>query len=205
MKPELRGRWELEICNRKEPLNKPQDLLRRAPSSEDFVDAAVIGGVGVADILAGKIAEWQIPSDVLAAFHAQYPQHGSSFVDAVKHLSGHRDELAGLISGIKGKLFEIDYVDWLNHGHLPDGWTAEMAHAANNPGWDIAIHDGQGHVADVLQLKATESLAYVREAIAAHPDIDVVVPHDLYERLADHPELLSHIVDGHQSVYGVLD
>ncbi len=97
-------------------------------------------------------------------------------MDAVKHLAPNPHELAGLISGIKGKLFEIDYIDWLNHGHLPDGWTAELAHSANNPAWDIAIHDGHGHVAELLQVKATESLAYVREAIAAHPEIDVVVP-----------------------------
>lgn len=205
MRPEYRERWEQEINNRKEPLKKPRDLLRRAASSEDFVDAAVIGGVAVADILGGKIAERQIPSDVLDAFHAQYPQYGSSFVEAVHNLSGHRDELAGLISGVKGKLFEIDYVGWLNHGHLPPGWTAELAHAANNPAWDIAIHDGHGHVAEVLQLKATESLAYVREAIAAHPDIDVVVPHELYERLVDHPELFGHVVDGHQALGELTD
>ena len=164
------------------------------------MDSAVIGGVGVADILAGKVAEWQIPSDVVEAFHEQYPQYGSSFVEAVKHLAPNPDQLAGLISGIKGKLFEIDYVDWLNHGHLPDGWTAELAHTANNPAWDIAIHDSHGHVAEVLQLKATESLAYVKEAIAAHPAIDVVIPHELYERLAGHPELLGHVVDGHQNL-----
>jgi hypothetical protein len=164
------------------------------------VDAAVIGGVSVADILAGKIAEWQIPSDVLEAFHAQYPKYGSSFIEAVNHFSGHPDQLAGLISGVKGKLFEIDYVEWLNHGHLPSGWTANLAHHANNPAWDIAIHDAHGHLDELLQLKATESLAYVREAIAAHPDIDIVVPHELYERLAEHPDFVGHIVDGHQTL-----
>ena len=93
MKPELRGRWELEILNRKEPLNKPQDLLRRAPSSEDFVDAAVIGGVGVADILA---EDCRVADSIGCArcFPCATPAAWFSFVDAVKHLSGHRDELA---------------------------------------------------------------------------------------------------------------
>jgi hypothetical protein len=205
MRAEHRDRWESEIHNRQEPLKKPHDLLRRAVSSEDFVDAAIIGGVSIADILHGKIAERQIPHDVLDAFHAQYPQHGSSFVEAVNHLSGHPAELAGLISGVKGKLFEIDYVQWLNHGHLPNGWTADLAHHANNPAWDIAIHDAHGHINEFLQLKATESLAYVREAIAAHPDIDVVTPHELYQRLADHPDLVGHIVDGHQTLGDLTD
>src|SRR5205807_1092127 len=123
-----------------------------------------------ADIIAGKIAESQIPPDVIEAFHAQYPQYGSSFVDAVNHLSAHPDQLAGLISGVKGKLFEIDYIEWLNNGHLPTGWTAELAGHANNPAWDVAILDAHGRLDEVLQLKATESLAYVKEAIAAHPD-----------------------------------
>jgi hypothetical protein len=205
MRPEYRDRWEQEIHDRRDALKKPQDLLRRALSSEDFVDSAVIGGVAVADILAGKVAEWQIPSDVLQAFHGQYPQYGASFVEAVNRLAGHPDQLAGLIAGIKGKLFEIDYAGWLNHGHLPAGWTAELAHSANNPAWDIAIHDAHGHIHEVVQLKATESLAYVKEAIAAHPNIDVVVPHEFYDRLADHPELFGQIVDGHQTLGDLTD
>jgi hypothetical protein len=181
-------------------LKKPADLLRRAASSEDFLDSAIIGGVSIADILAGRIAERQIPSNVIDAFHAQFPNYGSSFTEAVNHLAGDPNRLMGLINGVKGKLFEIDYADWLNHGHLPDGWTAELAHSANNPGWDIAIHDAHGHVDKLLQLKATESLDYVRDAITSHPDIDVVLPHELYDRLADNPELLSHAIDGHETL-----
>lgn len=202
MKPDYKRRWELEISRQggESKLKKPCDLLRRALSSEDFVDTAVIGGVEVAHILAGKVSESQIPRDVLDAFHAQFPQHGLSFVQAVNHLSGDPEKLMGLINGVKGKLFEIDYAAWLNHGHLPLGLTAELAHHANNPAWDISIHDAHGHVSGLIQAKATETLAYVREAIAAHPSIDVVVPHDLYERMGDHPELLSHLLDGHESL-----
>jgi hypothetical protein len=78
MRPEFRDRWEMEIRKRTEPFQKPKDLLLRATASEDVVDTAVIGGVEVVDILAGKIAESQIPSNVLAAFHA----YGTSFVEA---------------------------------------------------------------------------------------------------------------------------
>lgn len=200
MTPEHRERWELEIRKHQEPLRTPADLLRRAASSEDFVDSSVIGGVAIADILAGKVAEWQIPRDVIEAFHSQYPQYGASFVQAVNHLADDPDRLMGLVSGIKGKLFELDYTDWLNHGHLPPGLTAELAHHANNPGWDVVVHDAHGHVDTFLQLRATESLDYVREAIAAHPDIDVVVPHELYQKLVDHHDALAHILDSHETL-----
>lgn len=79
--------------------------------------------------------------------------------------------------------------------------TAELAHHANNPGWDIVVHDAHGHIDNLLQLKATVSLDYVREAIAAHPEIDVVVPHELYQKLADHHEALGHILDGHETLH----
>jgi hypothetical protein len=76
--PEHRKRWELEIRRQRCPFKKPADLIRRAAASEDIVDSAVIGGVSVADILAGKIAESQIPSNVISAFQGQFPNYGSS-------------------------------------------------------------------------------------------------------------------------------
>jgi hypothetical protein len=203
VRPEYRERWELEIRKQEEPLKKPADLLRRVACSEDFVDSAIIGGVSVAEIVTGKIAEWQIPPSVIDAFHAQFPQYGASFVDAVNKLSSDPDRLMGLVNGVKGKLFELDYADWLNHGHLPNGLTAELAHHATNPGWDVVIHDAHGHVDQLLQLKATDSLNYVHEALAAHPDIDVVVPHELYEKLADNHDALAHILDGHEGLHHI--
>lgn len=203
MRPEYRERWDLEIRKQEEPLKKPRDLLRRVACSEDFVDCAIIGGVSVAEIVTGKIAEWQIPTSVIDAFHAQFPQYGSSFVDAVNKLASDPDRLMGLVNGVKGKLFELDYAEWLNHGHLPHGLMAELAHHANNPGWDIVIHDAHGNVDQLLQLKATDSLSYVHEALAAHPDIDVVVPHELYERLADNHDALAHILDGQEGMHQI--
>jgi len=191
----------MEIRKQNGPLKKPTDLLRRAISSEDFLDSAVIGGVAVADILAGKVAEWQIPSDVINAFSAQYPLHDLSFVQAVNQLRDDPDRLMGLVNGVKGKLFEIDYADWLNHRHLPDGWTAQLAQSANNPAWDVVIRDAHGRIDQLLQLKATASIQYVHEAIAAHPDIEVVIPHELYEKLSDHPDAFSHILDGHETLH----
>jgi hypothetical protein len=203
--PEHRYRWELEIRNQRGPLKKPADLLRRAVSPEDFVDSAVIGGFTVADILAGKVHEWQIPHNVIDAFHSQYPQYGESFVQAVHNQASDPSSLMGLINGVKGKLFELDYANWLNHGNLPHGFTAELAHHANNPGWDVVIRDAHGHVDQFLQMKATDSISYVHEAIAAHPDIPVVLPHELYEKMLDHHDALAHILDGHESLTHLTD
>lgn len=205
MRPDQREYWERELRTRREPLRKPIELLRRAASSEDFIDTAVIAGFSVSDIVAGKIAESQIPHDVLEAFHDQYPRYGSSFVEAVNHLRSDPERLAGLINGVKGKLFEVDYAAWLNHGQLPIGWTAALAHSANNPAWDVVIRDNHGQISQLLQNKATATLDSVREAIAAHPNIDVVVPHELYNQAATHPELVGHVIDGHGTLSSLND
>jgi hypothetical protein len=204
MKDEYRQRWEREYARLQGRLKKPIDLFRRAVSSEDYVDSALIGGAMLSDIIAGKVAEHEIPDDVLHAFHLQYPNQGD-FVDAVREHAHDPEALAGLINGIKGKLFEGRYADWLNDSHLPAGFHAELAHAANNPGWDIAIKDSHGHISDVLQAKATASMDYVHEALNAHPDIDVVTTSEVFDGLAQKGTDLSHLIDSHQDLAGLTD
>jgi hypothetical protein len=204
MKPEYRQRWERERAHLHAPPKKPADLFRRAVSNEDCVDSALIGGVMLMDVIAGKVAEHQIPNDVVEAFHLQYPNQGD-FVNTVREHAHDPYALAGLINGIKGKLFEDRYVGWLNEGHLPDGFHAELAQAANNPGWDIAIKDSHGHISDVLQAKATTSMDYVHEALKAHPDIDVVTTSEVFDSLSQKGTDLSDLVDSHQDLAGLTD
>jgi hypothetical protein len=195
MRDELRAWWILQEAKMEKPLKKPTDLLNRSLTDSDYLDAAVIGGVELKDIIAGNIAESRIAPDVVHAFHEQYPNINEGFVATVHRLSGNPEQLRGLISGIKGKLFEDQYVSWLDHGHLPAGYHAELAHHANNPIWDVLIKDSHGHVDNLLQLKATESASYVRQALDAHPGIDVVTTHEIFNRLSDNHDGLAHLID----------
>jgi hypothetical protein len=199
MRPEYRARWEHEAALAGEHPKKPEELLRRRLSDEDYIDGAVIGGVDITDVIAGKVSEAQIPHDVLEAFHFQYPRQ-QGFVEAVQHLSGDPEALRGLINGVKGKLFEVHYVDWLNAGHLPDGVTATLAHSASQPAWDIVIRGPDGRFEELLQLKATASVEYVKSAIDLHPYIDVVATHEVYERLSKLPLYAEHVIDGHRTL-----
>jgi hypothetical protein len=173
-------------------LRSPRELFNQHSAADQCLDAAVIGGYGLRDILAGKARESEIPPVVLRAFHLQYP-HAGSFVDFVRD---HKADAAllGIINGIKGKAFELDYLDYLNHGHLPPGAFAELAHSPTQEGWDIAIRNEHGHIIDHLQLKATDSLSYIQDAIEHHPEIDVVATHEVFEHLHD-PEILLHVID----------
>jgi hypothetical protein len=202
VRPDFRERWLLESAERTQPLKNPRDLLSRPVSSEDYVDSVLIGGMSLKDIIAGKVDEWQIPADVIRAWKLAYPRQSvnGTFLDAVAKHSGDPDTLRGVVSGVKGKLFEINYVDYLNAGHLPSGYTAKLADSATQPGWDIRVLDDHGAVVEQFQNKASECASYVRAAIHADPSIPSVVPRDVFLKLSERPDFVGHLVDGQRTL-----
>lgn len=123
------------------------------------------------------------PTDIEAAYFAQYPNLASEH-----SLSDHIDSLdtsqqMGFISGLKGKLFEQKYTDYLNDGQLPEGYVASLANSPTQKGWDIAIHDTDGNLDQVLQAKATGSVDYIQSAFEKYPHIDIVTTDEVYSQL----------------------
>ena len=142
-------------------------------------DSIAIGGETLVSLLAAST----IPDDIVNAYEAAYPDLSAtiSFEDKVRELEP--DALVGFISGVKGKLFEQQYIAYLNQGNLPDGYTAVLAESATQKGWDIAIEGSNGEIASVLQAKATDSASYVQDAIEKYPNIDVVTTEEVYSHL----------------------
>lgn len=95
------------------------------------------------------------------------------------------EQLNGVISNWKGKLFEIDVRDKLNNGEivgdifLENGQTAIIADKINQTGWDLQILNSDGTIANELQLKATNSLSYVNQAFEKYPDIDIISTNEI--------------------------
>jgi len=148
---------------------------------KDLLDLYVVGGVSLTSIIASPD---QTPADIERAFTLAYPglsEAGESFADVADRLPA--EDLFGLVNGVKGKLFETQLVDHLNDGNLQNGFTAELAGSATQPGYDIQIFDQEGHVSDILQAKATESVAYVKDAIEQYPGIDVATTTEVYAQL----------------------
>lgn len=168
------------------------DLTRL--SATDYLDSAVVGGAVLRDVMEGRISEADLDPDVVTAFHAQYP-HVGSLADKLKDFQGDPDALRGLMSGIRGKLFEQRYVDLLNDGQLPPGHAAELAASPTQPGWDVLVRDDSGDVVHFVQLKASASASYIRDALERYPDAKVVVPSEVYDSLGDAPDLAGHLVD----------
>jgi hypothetical protein len=148
-------------------------------SGEEWLDTASLAGMSLADLIHavrfGSISEADIDPQVIEAFHLQYPYAGN-FVDFIQSHED-PDELRGAFSGIKGKLFELQHVDYLNHGHLPDGFVARLAESSVQPGYDIIIEGPDHETAHVLQDKTTASAELIREALRRYPNIDIYVPH----------------------------
>lgn len=146
----------------------------------DLLELLTVGGVSLANVLRHP---GEVPADVERAFALAYPHLAlhENFAQAVDGLS--TQELMGFVSGVKGKLFEIQLVDHFNHGYLPDGYHAELAMSATQPGWDIRIVDAHGHVDQLIQAKATESAQYVHDALVRYPDIDVTTTSEVHAQL----------------------
>ena len=166
----------------KELQNKIEDQgkeYRLICSKYTGLDTLILGG----ETLISMLVVDNVPQEILNAYSAAYPNLAEkiSFEDKVFELGP--GEIQGFISGVKGKLFEMQYVDYLNDGQLPEGYSAILAESATQPGWDIAIAGPSGETVDVLQAKATDSVAYVKEAIEKNPNIDVVTTDEVYSHL----------------------
>jgi hypothetical protein len=175
-----------QLLERGEAILKRSDMLRgqiksavRRKKRQQVIDSLMVGGVSLSSLVGGD----KVPPDVQAAFEAAYPNLASAetFAEAAARLPA--DKIEGLVSGVKGKLFEMKFVDELNSGGLPDGFTARIADSATQQGWDIQIVDRSGRVAEALQAKATESVSYVQDALEQYPGIDVVTTSETFAAL----------------------
>ena len=119
------------------------------------------------------------PQDVdpllLKAIHDTNPTLSETNVFA---LDG--EALQGAVNTAKGKYFEYLVVERLNQGQqvgpllLEPGQQAVLAESMTQPGWDLRIVDEHGAAVEYLQLKATDSVAYIRTALERYPDIQVL-------------------------------
>lgn len=123
----------------------------------------------------GTIDPSKLPEDLLEAFELQYPN---------LHQAGRLSELTpesaqSLLNGWTGKYVEILVRNSLNSGDcvggvsLAAGEVAVLAESPNQELWDLRIEPS----GRLLQVKATDDLAYVKETLRElqGSDVDVVV------------------------------
>ena len=129
---------------------------------------------------------------LVEAFGMQYPNVP---IESLRGASEQR--LTGLAQGVKGKYFEVLTRDRLNDGEsvgglsLEPGQVARLAESPTQQGWDVEIVNQDGTLDETLQLKATESMSYVKTALDKNPDIRVVVPSELGDEAAASEDVVS--------------
>lgn len=136
----------------------------------------LLSGVGtLGDVLEHDLIPEDLTPAMQEAFALAFPNQ------SLADLHGMDDSaLQGMVNAWKGKYFENLIVDHLNEGGSIDGIAlsadqkAVLAELANQPGWDLQILNDDGSIEDLLQIKATDSVSYVQEALERYPEYDIV-------------------------------
>ncbi|ACV57082.1 conserved hypothetical protein [Alicyclobacillus acidocaldarius subsp. acidocaldarius DSM 446] len=195
----LRERYRLRIQERGVRADEMLDVLREIYSQRvRNLMMAMISSCLIADWVSSQAMDPSVLTpEMTEAFHLQYPH---LTFDDLRRMSP--AELQGVVNGWSGKLFEVMVRDMLNKGewvgdiHLQPGQHAVLADSPTQPGWDIRIVNADGSTDELLQLKATSSLSYVKAAIEQHPNIHVIATSDVFDhgtQLSD--ALLDHVTN----------
>ena len=152
----------------------------RSRDERQILDVAALAAYVPLVRIANLGLEPDADPQLLDAFRLQYPNVSP------ESLEGSSEErLSGLANGVKGKYFEVLVRDRLNAGErlgelqLEPGQVARLAESPTQSGWDLRIENADGSVAEEIQLKATESWTYVKEALEKYPDIRVATPSEI--------------------------
>jgi len=106
------------------------------------------------------------------------------------------DELMGAINSAKGLYFELLIADKLNSGErvgdckLPSGYSVVRAASQNQTEWDLKIVDENRDISEFLQLKATNSFSYIKEALAKYPDMQILATSEVAAEALDNSTLI---------------
>jgi hypothetical protein len=160
-----------------------QYVKRKKESLKDSISAAA----AVSSIFLNDGIDFDaLTPQMREAFNISFPNKNIGNLELLDS-----EQLTGVLSNWKGKLFEIQVRDKLNSGELvgdiqlETGQYAELAEELNQPGWDLQIFNSDGAIAEALQLKATNSLSYINQAFEKYPDIDIISTSEISEMHSD--------------------
>ena len=152
----------------------------RSRDEREILEVAAIAADVSLDDVQNLGLEPEANPQILEAFERQYPN------ETLESLRGQSPEqLQGWVNGVKGKYFEVLVRDRLRAGdrlgelQLEPGQKVELAPSPTQPGWDLRIENEDGSTDELLQLKATESMSSVKDALEKYPKIRVVVPSEI--------------------------
>ncbi len=156
-------------------------LTRARAAGRSVIDAS-LAAIST-DALLSSTASFDIDDldpHLLEAFETAFP---SKDIAELSYESP--EQWRGLVSAWQGKYFEVLARERLNAGEhfghlrLAPGQEAGLAEDISQTGWDLWIADESGEIVKTVQLKATQCIDYVREALERYPDEHIVATADL--------------------------
>ena len=182
---------ELAAISAEYPLRQRAELLALAEqyhfrNEREVLEIAGIAADIGADDLTNLGLEPEANPQLMDAFRLQLPN-----IDPASLPEKSPAELGNYVNQVKGKYFEVLVKDRLNAGEtvgelqLEPGQEALLAESRNQPGWDLKIVDQNGETVEQVQLKATDSMSYVKKALDDYPGIRVAVPEEVDSESAD--------------------
>lgn len=166
-----------------------RDVLSTRLPSAVWVDACVLAGdVAISALIDAGGASIELPAKLQHAYELAYPsEHAQQgLADFLRSHGEDADALRGIASTLKGKMYEVAYIDYLNAGHLPEGQVAFLAESPTQAGFDIEVVAGHLGVVDRLNMKATSAASYVQEHLDRYPGIDAVTTVEAAAHFPDH-------------------
>jgi hypothetical protein len=151
-------------------------VIRYIKRNFDELEIAAVMAKVIYDSTVG-VGEADLP--VLAAIRRANPGlEESSAAEIGDYLAKMSDEqLAGMVSNVKGILHEIEFVAIENSDG--DQIYASLFADTNHAGFDVSLLDKETGESYELQLKATDSHSYVQDWMEAHPEGDIRVTDEI--------------------------
>tara|TARA_B100002051_G_scaffold181513_1_gene171889 strand:- start:237 stop:1382 length:1146 start_codon:yes stop_codon:yes gene_type:complete len=148
--------------------------IQKHKSQYPYFDSYIVSGLSIPQMINSGIAD----PDLELAYQYQFP-HKANQMSLTEAWQGFDsgEQLLGFNNALKGKLFEIKYLDHISET-LEPGYTAKLADSPTQKGFDIEIYNPLGEIDQQLQLKASTSASYVKKALEQYPEIDVVTLED---------------------------
>ena len=135
--------------------------------------------------------EGPLGREFIQAIRDRYPDlENASIAEVSEHMSGYTEEqMVGVISLIKGKLFERMEAHYENEDS--DEWKAVLHEDEQYPGSDlILVNEETGDIVEV-SLKATDNLGYLERALTKYPDYAIVSTDEVATAFGDSSAVMS--------------
>lgn len=163
------------------------------PHNAARMPGELFAAAAMAYLLAGKTDQFEGPLGqiFIQAIRDRVPGLAdATHAKIAEHMSHYSPEgLAGVINTVKGRMFELLVKQHENADG--DTWTARVHDDQSYPGSDLIFTDERtGQIVEV-SLKATDSPAYIENALLRYPDIPIMTTEEVAVHFDGHPSVES--------------